>query len=64
MAFYRVYRLNIDNRIDSPPISFECDCDDDAADAARALLDGNGQAEIWQEGRFVGRVVMADGHSR
>lgn len=55
MAHYRIYPLNsrggFVGRTDA-----ECTSDQEARELAQRMLDGHGQAEVWEGPRCVGRV--------
>lgn len=52
MPEYRIYSINADGHVASPPEIVECESDGEAADKARLLLDGK-HLEIWDGTRRV-----------
>ena len=53
--FYRVYRVEENGHIRVPPVVLSCDCDDDAIERTKQLLDG-ADLELWSFGRLVTRL--------
>jgi hypothetical protein len=55
MQEYRIYTLDKDGKIGSPPEVIECEDDSAAFEHARQLLNGTA-VEVWQTARRVGRL--------
>ena len=59
MPGYRIYSFVDGHRIAGPSTEIECDSDEEAITAAKALLD-NLDLEVWQEARIVIRLKATD----
>lgn len=55
MPHYRLYRLERDGHIRTPPLVVECGDDGAAVAEARKLLN-DGDVEVWEGARLVARL--------
>jgi hypothetical protein len=58
MSDYRIYTLNPEGRITSPPLLISCDTDQAAIERARQLIDQD--FELWEGARLVTRIKFLE----
>jgi hypothetical protein len=56
MVVYRVHIVDEDGQIVGPPISLDCENDDEAINRAKQLKGGRAR-EVWRKARRVAKIV-------